>query len=216
MIQQEKRACVMVAHRGPVVLGKRCTLNYEKRPLNAATRSQRVLSRTVAPRWGAEGRTQSSASREGSAVSARRHVSLGRTRRGDTRGRRTGVVRSGRGRGPPGQESQHGSQRGAPASSAPGRCARHARVHCSRRRHRGPRDPSGNPAVAPRACEQCPDTRGPRTRRTSARRAPRRPRTRGTSARRGSAPGRALRSALGASLWRRPRCGPCSLSNARL
>lgn len=62
----------MVAHRGPVVLGKRCTLNYEKRPLNAATRSQRVLSRTVAPRWGAEGRTQSSASREGSAVSARR------------------------------------------------------------------------------------------------------------------------------------------------
>lgn len=46
MIQQEKRACVMVAHRGPVVLGKRCTLNYEKRPLNAATRSQRVLSRS--------------------------------------------------------------------------------------------------------------------------------------------------------------------------
>lgn len=145
-----------------------------------------------------------------------RHVSLGRTRRGDTRGRRTGVVRSGRGRGPPGQESQHGSQRGAPASSAPGRCARHARVHCSRRRHRGPRDPSGNPAVAPRACERCPDTRGPRTRRTSARRAPRRPRTRGTSARRGSAPGRALRSAPGVSLWRRSRCGPCSLSNARL
>lgn len=72
MIQQEKRTCVMVAHRGPVVLGKRRTLNYEKRPLNAATRSQRVLSRTVAPRWGAEGRTQSSASREGSAVSARR------------------------------------------------------------------------------------------------------------------------------------------------
>lgn len=72
MIQQEKRACVMVAHRGPVVLGKRRTLNYEKRPLNAATRSQRVLSRTVAPRWGAEGRTQSSGSREGSAVSARR------------------------------------------------------------------------------------------------------------------------------------------------
>lgn len=72
MIQQEKRTCVKVAHRGPVVLGKRCTLNYEKRPLNAATRSQRVLSRTVAPRWGAEGRTQSSASREGSAVSARR------------------------------------------------------------------------------------------------------------------------------------------------
>lgn len=72
MIQQEKRACVMVAHRGPVVLGKRRTLNYEKRPLNAATRSQCVLSRTVAPRWGAEGRTQSSASREGSAVSARR------------------------------------------------------------------------------------------------------------------------------------------------
>lgn len=72
MIQQEKRTCVMVAHRGPVVLGKRCTLNYEKRPLNAATRSQRVLSRTVAPRWGAEGRTQSSGSREGSAVSARR------------------------------------------------------------------------------------------------------------------------------------------------
>lgn len=46
MIQQEKRACVMVAHRGPVVLGKRRTLNYEKRPLNAATRSQRVLSRS--------------------------------------------------------------------------------------------------------------------------------------------------------------------------
>lgn len=216
MIQQEKRTCVMVAHRGPVVLGKRCTLNYEKRPLNAATRSQRVLSRTVAPRWGAEGRTQSSASREGSAVSARRA-----TCPWAEHGEGTHAADAQALCGPAGAEGPRGrrvstGRRGRAASSAPGRCARHARVHCSRRRHRGPRDPSGNPAVAPRACERCPDTWGPRTRRTSARRAPRRPRTRGTSARRGSAPGRALRSAPGASLWRRPRCGPCSLSNARL
>lgn len=112
MIQQEKRTCVMVAHRGPVVLGKRCTLNYEKRPLNAATRSQRVLSRTVAPRWGAEGRTQSSASREGSAVSARPPRVPGQnTERGHTRPtHRRCAVRPGQRA--PGQESQHGSQRG--------------------------------------------------------------------------------------------------------
>lgn len=217
MIQQEKRTCVKVAHRGPVVLGKRCTLNYEKRPLNAATRSQRVLSRTVAPRWGAEGRTQSSASREGSAVSARRATCPWAEHGEGTHAADVQALCGPAGaEGPGAGESARVAEGGPPASSAPGRCARHARVHCSRRRHRGPRDPSGNPAVAPRACERCPDTRGPRTRRTGARRAPRRPRTRGTSARRGSAPGRALRSAPGASLWRRSRCGPCSLSNARL
>lgn len=119
MIQQEKRACVMVAHRGPVVLGKRCTLNYEKRPLNAATRSQRVLSRTVAPRWGAEGRTQSSASREGSAVSARPPRVPGQnTERGHTRPtHRRCAVRPGQRA--PGQESQHGSQRGPPLPPPP-------------------------------------------------------------------------------------------------
>lgn len=209
MIQQEKRACVMVAHRGPVVLGKRRTLNYEKRPLNAATRSQRVLSRSDLGPWPHAGAPRAARSRlrPGKAPPSLRgapRVPGQNTERGHTRPtHRRCAVRPGQRA--PGQESQHGSQRGAPASSAPGRCARHARVHCSRRRHRGPRDPSGNPAVAPRACEQCPDTRGPRTRGTSARRAPRRPRTRGTGARRGSAPGRALRSAPGASLWRRPR-----------
>lgn len=202
MIQQEKRTCVMVAHRGPVVLGKRCTLNYEKRPLNAATRSQRVLSRTVAPRWGAEGRTQSSGSREGSAVSARRATCPWAEHGEGTHAADAQALCGPAGAEGPGAGESARVAEGGPASSAPGRCARHARVHCSRRRHRGPRDPSGNPAMAPRACERCPDTRGPRTRRTSARR--------------GSAPGRALRSAPGASLWRRPRCGPCSLSNARL
>lgn len=183
MIQQEKRACVMVAHRGPVVLGKRRTLNYEKRPLNAATRSQRVLSQSDLGPWPHAGAPRAARSRLGPgkappSLQGAPRVPGQNTERGHTRPtHRRCAVRPGQ-RAPGAGESARVAEGGPPASSTPSRCARHERVHCSRRRHRGPRDPSGNPAVAPRACERCPDTRGPRTRQTGARRAPRRPRTR--------------------------------------